>query len=125
VRRNLQRVALAASLALILGVTLRPAAGPDRVALAPWTGRQLNPVNVVGNVVLFASPAALLWSLGWPFRRTVAAGFALSVAIELLQLAVPGRTTSTVDVICNTLGAAAGWLVARACWQHDSGCLNR
>jgi hypothetical protein len=119
VRRLLQRAALAASLALILGVTLRPASGPNRVAPAPWAERQLNPVNVVGNIALFALPSALLWSLGWSFRRTVAAGFALSIAIELLQLAVPGRTTATVDVICNTLGAAAGWLLARKSWGHD------
>jgi len=58
-------------------------------------------------------------TFGWSFRRTVAAGFALSIAIELLQLAVPGRTTATVDVICNTLGAAAGWLLARKFWGHD------
>jgi glycopeptide antibiotics resistance protein len=115
VRRLLQRAALAASLALILGVTLRPASGPNRLAPAPWAERQLNPVNVIGNLALFALPAALLWFFGWSFRRTVAAGFALSIA-ELLQLAVPGRTTATVDVICNTLGAAAGWLLARKFW---------
>ena len=117
-RRHLQRGALAASLALILGVTLRPASGPNRVELAPWTERQLNPVNVVGNVALFALPAAVLWSFGWSLRRTLAAGFVLSIAIELLQLGVPGRTTATVDVICNTLGAAAGWLLARKLWGH-------
>ena len=112
-------MALAASLVLVLGVTLRPASGPHRVAPAPWAERQLNPVNVVGNVALFALPSAMLWLLGWPFRRTVAAGLFLSIAIELLQLAVPGRTTATVDVICNTLGAAAGWLLARKVWGHD------
>lgn len=112
-------MALAASLVLVFGITLHPASGPNRVALAPWTERQLDPVNVVGNVVLFALPAALLWSLGWPFRRTVAAGFALSIAIELLQFTIPGRSTATVDVICNTLGAAAGWLLARRWWGPD------
>ena len=74
--------------------------------------RQLNPVNVVGNVALFALPSAVLWSFGWSLRRTVLAGFVLSVGIELLQLAIPGRTTATADVLCNTVGAAAGWLVA-------------
>jgi hypothetical protein len=118
VRRLLQRAVLAASLALVLGVTLRPAAGPNRVALAPWTTQQLNPVNVVGNVALFALPSAVLWLSGWSLRRTVVAGLVLSLGIELLQLAVPGRTTATVDVFCNTLGAAAGWLLARKYWGH-------
>jgi glycopeptide antibiotics resistance protein len=54
----------------------------------------------------------VLWSLGWSLLRTVVAGFALSVGIELLQLAVPGRTTATADVLCNTVGAGVGWLVA-------------
>lgn len=57
-------------------------------------------------------PSAVLWSFGWPLRRTVAAGFVLSLGIELLQLTIPGRTTATADVLSNTLGAAAGWLAA-------------
>jgi glycopeptide antibiotics resistance protein len=117
VRRLLQFAALAASLALVVGVTLRPADGPSRVELAPWTTQQLNVVNVVGNVALFAPLSAVLWSFGWPLRRTVVAGVVLSLGIELLQLAIPGRTTATADVLCNTLGAAAGWLLARKCWD--------
>jgi glycopeptide antibiotics resistance protein len=116
VRTLLQRAALVASLALVFGVTLRPADAPNRVELAPWAPQSLNLVNVVGNVVLFATPAAVLWSFGWSLRRTVVAGCLVSVAIELLQLAVPGRTTATLDVLCNTLGAAAGWLLARTCF---------
>jgi VanZ like family len=120
VRKLLQRAALAASLALVLGATLTPAGGPNRVVLAPWAPQQLAPVNSFGNVVLFALPAAVLWSFGWPLRRTVAAGFVLSLGIELLQLVVPGRTTATADVLCNTLGAAVGWLLARRCWGRES-----
>lgn len=97
---------------LVFGVTLRPASGANRVALAPWSAGQFNAVNVVGNVALFALPSAALCLLGWSLRRTVAAGFLLSVGIELLQLAIPGRTTASADVLCNTLGAAAGWLIA-------------
>lgn len=108
----LQRGTLAVSLALVFGATLHPAAGPNHVALAPWAARQLDPVNVVGNVALFALPSAVLRSFGCSLRRTVKAGFVLSLGIELLQLAIPGRTTATSDVLCNTLGAAVGWLVA-------------
>jgi glycopeptide antibiotics resistance protein len=97
---------------LVFGATLRPAGGGNQVALAPWSARQLNAVNVVGNVVLFALPSAGLCSLGWSLRRTIAGGFVLSVGIELLQLAIPGRTTASADVLCNTVGAATGWLIA-------------
>ena len=61
VRTLLKRAALAASLALVFGATLHPAGGPNHVALAPWATRQLNGVNVAGNVVLFALPGAVLW----------------------------------------------------------------
>jgi hypothetical protein len=120
VRRLLQWLALAASLALVFALTLHPAGGPNRVVLAPWAMRQLTPVNVVGNVVLFALPAAVLWSFGWSLRRTVVSGFVVSLGIELLQLAIPGRTTATADVLCNTLGAAVGWLLARRYWAEES-----
>lgn len=82
------------------------------MVFAPWATRQLNVLNVLGNVALFALPSAVLWSLGWSLRRTVLAGFVLSLGIELLQLAIPGRTTATVDVLSNTVGAAVGWLLA-------------
>jgi hypothetical protein len=118
VRRLLQRAALAASLALVLGITLRPADAPNRVELVPWATQSLNLVDVVGNVALFALPSALACSLGWSFRRTVVSGCALSLGIELLQLVVPGRTTATADVLCNTLGAAVGWLLARKYCGH-------
>src|SRR3954453_9492865 len=108
----MQLAALAGSLALVFAATLSPGVGPNHVALAPWTARQLNPVNIVGNVALFALPSAVLWSLGWSLRRTVLAGFVLSLGIELLQLGVPGRNKPTADVFCNPLGAAVGWLLA-------------
>ena len=117
-RRLLRWLALAASLALVLGVTLQPAAPPNQVALAPWTAHQLRPHNIVGNIALFAVPSAVLWFFGWPLRRTVVAGFAFSVGIELTQLAVPGRTSATADVISNSLGAAVGWLLARKYGGH-------
>jgi hypothetical protein len=114
-----QRAALAAALAIVVAATLTPADGPNDLEFAPWAAQQLNPVNVVGNIGLFALPSAVLWSFGWSLRRTVVAGFLLSVAIELLQLAIPGRTTATADVLCNTVGAAVGWLVAASVDARD------
>lgn len=114
----MQWAALAGSLALVFVLTLGPGEGPNHVALAPWAARQLHAVNVVGNIALFALPSAVLWFFGWSLRRTVLAGFLLSLGIELLQLGIPGRTTATADVIFNTLGAAVGWLLARRYRGH-------
>jgi hypothetical protein len=114
----MQLAALAGSLVLVFAATLSPGVGPNHVALVPWTARQLNPVNIVGNVALFALPSAVLWSFGWSLRRTVVAGFVLSLGIELLQLRVSGRTTATADVLCNTLGSTLGWLLARKYWAR-------
>lgn len=49
---------------------------------------------------------------------TIAAGAGLSMAIELSQLVIPGRVSSVLDVVANTLGAAVGvacvWVAERA-----------
>jgi glycopeptide antibiotics resistance protein len=70
-----------------------------------------------GNVVLFA-PLGFLLPLLVPrldrLWRTVAAGFLLSTAVELSQLAFPGiRRPDVNDVLANTLGSAAGFLAYR------------
>jgi len=44
------------------------------------------------------------------------AGLVLSISMELLQVYVPGRVTSSFDVLCNFVGTAAGALVA---WRYQ------
>jgi glycopeptide antibiotics resistance protein len=73
--------------------------------------------GAAGNVVLFLPLGFLLPMLAprlgrfWP---TVGAGFALSAAIELSQVAFPGiRRADVNDVLTNTLGAALGYLLYR------------
>jgi glycopeptide antibiotics resistance protein len=73
--------------------------------------------GAVGNAVLFVPLGFLLPLLTprlnrlWP---TVAAGFLLSTAVELTQLAFPGiRRPDVNDVLANTLGTAAGFLACR------------
>lgn len=73
-------------------------------------------INVIGNVVVFIPLGiglAGLWHRGriWPtFGRAVLGGFLLSLAIELMQLAIPGRATDVDDLIFNTLGTMLGVL---------------
>jgi len=73
--------------------------------------------GAAANVALFLPLGFLLplltpWFDRW--WRTVGAGFALSAAIELSQVAFPGvRRPDVNDVLMNTLGAAIGFLAHR------------
>jgi VanZ family protein len=73
--------------------------------------------GAAGNVALFAPLGFLLPLLApWFDRlwRTVAAGFVVSTAIELSQVAFPGiRRPDVNDMLMNTLGAAVGFLAYR------------
>ena len=89
-------------------------------------------VDAIRNVVLFAG-WGLLWVLsagdapsgegrgaggpaaGWarrPVARAIWTGLAISAALETIQLFVPTRTTSLLDVLTNTTGAALGAVAA-------------
>jgi glycopeptide antibiotics resistance protein len=73
--------------------------------------------GVAGNVALFLPFGFLLPLLARGMDRwwrTAGAGFALSAAIELSQVAFPGvRRPDVNDVLMNTLGAALGFAAYR------------
>ena len=75
---------------------------------------------MIGNVVLFAPLGAVLRARGAELGQATVRGLALSLAIELTQLGIPGRTTSVDDVLLNTLGVVVGYLLA-ARWPARSG----
>lgn len=74
-------------------------------------------VDVIGNIVVFMPLGfGLAGALAQAnFKRTLwsalLGGFMISLAIELLQLAVPTRTTDVDDLIFNSLGALLGVIV--------------
>lgn len=72
------------------------------------------------NVVLFI-PAGLIFASRLRIVPAVLAGAALSGAIELIQLVVPGRDPSVGDLVFNTAGAVlgAGILGAAPFWLSD------
>ena len=83
-------------------------------------GIPVDPAYVVleftANIVLFL-PFGLLATVAYPRLRPVvviAIGFASSVVIELVQLAIPSRYATVSDVIANTVGAVIGCLAAVA-----------
>ena len=104
-------------------ITLAPFrfAGPLEPRLA-WL---VNPGDVVANVLLFV-PLGFLFRLAarasaqkghWP---TIGAALLVSATLETLQLFLPGRYPSPVDVLSNTLGAGLGsWLHARIAAHLD------
>ncbi len=56
-------------------------------------------------------PLGLLLRPRLPFPAAAALAFTLSLAIELLQAFLPSRDSSLRDLLLNTLGGAAGWLL--------------
>ena len=104
-------------------ITLAPFrfAGPVEPRLA-WL---VSPGDVVANVLLFV-PLGFLYRISahlaarpghWP---TIGAALLVSATLETLQLFLPGRYPSPVDVLSNTLGAGLGsWLHARIAAHLD------
>jgi glycopeptide antibiotics resistance protein len=128
--------ALAAAVAAwLLWMTLRP---NQTVAadLAPLTKSAADQgisirllIDLAGNVVVFAPlGAALALALrDQPMRRRLLlatlGGAGLSLAIELIQMAIPTRVAAPDDWLLNTggafLGAVAGCVVARSNWRSE------
>ena len=80
-------------------------------------------VNLLGFVpVGFFFTAFLLKAGNWK-RRTIyivvaAAGFVISLAIELLQIYLPSRNSQLNDVICNAVGTVLGILILHLLMQN-------
>lgn len=101
---------------------------PFRLNLVPWKyafkymRRHELRWNMIGNVLLFV-PTGILMPLIYPkmnrFWKVFLAGMGLSLTIELMQLPFASRVTDVDDLILNTVGAAAGyilyWIVRTIC----------
>ncbi len=95
---------------------------PLRVNLVPlvnlfdYAGMRDLLLNVVGNAAMFIPTGILLPFLYRrldTFRKVLAAGFGLSLCIEILQLPFPARASDADDLILNTLGVIAGYGIWR------------
>ena len=76
-----------------------------------------NWANVLLNIAMFGPLGFLLPLMGKKFRNwyvTIPTGFAASLAIELLQLALGRGICDVDDLFCNALGAAMGYFVIMA-----------
>ena len=78
------------------------------------TNQELGALNLVGNVVMFASVGLLLpVAIGLRWLSTVAVAAVLSILIEVQQLII-GRAFDVDDILLNTGGAAMGAVVGVA-----------
>ena len=114
----LMNLALAAAFAAIVVVTVRPSDGDHELRLRPFADIRLAVTppfhrgwiaEVAGNVLLFLPLGAVLCLRNLPFVRSVVVALGLTIAVELVQLLLPGLTTAVDDVLCNAAGAALGW----------------
>jgi glycopeptide antibiotics resistance protein len=81
---------------------------------------------LIGNILLFV-PLSLLAPLLWrrdSWRFAVLLGGALSLGIELIQLAI-GRAFDIDDLLMNTLGALLGWMLHRLIRAHAPSFADR
>ncbi|MEU4132379.1 VanZ family protein [Streptomyces wuyuanensis] len=122
-------VLLLAHLALVAWLTLRPLDVPWVTAanLEPLAGIKADlaagPVRAarrIGEGMLLLAPLGILLPMAggrlavspWAsLARTVAAGALLSLGIELLQTAVPGRVVDVDSLLLNTAGVALAHLL--------------
>lgn len=105
---------LVAALVLVGLATLLPAwdrPKPD-VAITCVLCGGLGGPDLILNVVLFVPIGLALAALGARPGRALLIGFALSLAIEIIQLVLPGRSTTLRDVLCNATGALLGAILA-------------
>ena len=112
--RAFGRAALIVSVLIVAVATLMPRADPH----APYFEWRLTSaphklLEAMLNVALFLPFGASLRWVGARLRSAVLLGFALSLAVEMLQWSgIPGRGGELQDLIANSAGAVIGWLLA-------------
>jgi len=93
---------------------------PARRDLADWSDIAVNVLGFIPFGALVCVYAAL-GGRGAGLRIvlfTVAVGFTISVSIELLQVFLPSRDSSLLDVMMNTLGTWIGACFGTKLWQY-------
>lgn len=114
-----RRPVLFSLLAAWVAVTVALTMMPSGYAPPPTLGRFLcvacgtrDVADIILNWMLFL-PGGALVATAMGGRRTVALTICFTVAIEALQIGVPGRYPALQDLIFNTLGALSGVVLIR------------
>lgn len=103
-------ILLGGTVALILHVTWRTGGSVARADCIVPDDLDDRVLDVVQNLVLFLPVGTSIAALrrGRPLLIAGLGGLVLSSIIELVQLALPTRCASPIDVACNTVGAIVG-----------------
>jgi len=92
--------------------TLTPGNGGSNTTLCLFCG-QRGFADFLSNVVLFAPLGLALALIRGSMFKAIAAGALFSIGIEAAQVAIVyGRDANIGDVLANSLGTAAGWMLA-------------
>jgi len=81
---------------------------------APAQHAVLVALGLLLNVALFVPVGAIVGLVTKQFWLGCFIGFAMSAVLEAAQAFLPSRNADPVDVICNSVGAAVGALIARS-----------
>ena len=87
----------------------------QQIAWVPFVSRPVTPQDIARNLLLYVpfgylQARALVYLTAW---RALAYSAALSAGTEATQVYSRGRYPSTTDVVCNVIGAMAGFAWAR------------
>jgi hypothetical protein len=108
---------LLASLIAVAVVTLTPTAGTEQISFWCLKCGERPAVDLLLNILLFVPLGAGLGLYGFRFRRAVFLALLCTCLVEALQFfVVPGRYASFRDILANSAGALAGYLLGRH-WQ--------
>jgi hypothetical protein len=118
-RRRSALLVVASLLAITTATLISLPDQADAVAqTSPWCllCGSLGVVDVILNVALFFPLGAALRLHGFRLRSIIALSLVVSITLELLQGAIPGRDPTVSDVLTNTAGGIlGGWAVT---WWH-------
>lgn len=83
-------------------------------------------IDLLGNIISFALFAAFITLLVRHWLPGFLAGVILSALVEYVQIFIPERTPSLVDLAADTAGAALGaWIMSRQLERAASGAPAR
>jgi len=108
-----ERLLLIGAVVAILVPTLLPIEQPAQLEASKWLLDELSGSDILRNLILFMPLGAALAHCGYSAARCVTLALLLSATIEFLQLWIPGRFVSPLDLLANTLGAALGQAALR------------